>query len=422
MIATAQGANLASSNSSEWSESIRNGAIICTVLSTPLIFVLRLGGRETALSASDLFVFLGCLLLASGLFHQRLRFPFGSLCLLAVAAITLSLVANSQNVLLSKGPLGAVAEIFKNLLVWLHFFLLVNLVKTRSHFLLLLRIWLVAAVLDALLGIGGSLAYQFAGIENSFSMMFRAQGTLADANLFAAHLVVSFFIGVLYWRLSGKHHVWLAPALLIFVAGIFLSASRGSTLAFCLCLTLLCLISFSWPAKMGLLACLGLLGALISLAPIGATGTSNPFLTRLGTTTVSLDDEGAADRKTLWDSAWQEFSESPVFGVGRGNFRPLDEPDVRKVGQIHNTYLGLLCEIGVLGFSVLIVFFTRYPLRLLKWPVRHPALRTPTRILVVSFLAVGLCGLTICIENYRGLWVLIATAEAYERLYLRAIV
>ncbi|MFZ0594502.1 MAG: O-antigen ligase family protein [Bryobacteraceae bacterium] len=421
-MTTAQAVSFAGSYQSKWPEMVRNGAIVCTVLSTPFIFVLNLAARETALSVSDLSVVLACVLLAGDLFAGRLRFPFGALCLLSLATIILSLVVNTEHVLVSKGPLGAAAEIPKNLIVWLHFYVLANLVRTRHQFLLVLKSWLIAAVIDALLGIGGSLAYQFAGIESSFSMMFRAQGTLADANLFAAHLVVSFLLAVLYCRLTGKYHLWFIPVSLIFAAGIFFSASRGSTMTFGICLVLLCLVNCSWPVRLAALACLGVLGLLISLAPIEGTGTSNPFFSRLSTTTVSLDDEGAADRKRLWDSAWQEFAESPIFGVGRGNFRPLDEPDITKTGQIHNTYLGLLCEIGVLGFLVLITFLVCYPLRLARWPARIPALRIPTRILLLSFLAVGLCGLTICIENYRGLWVLIATAEAYDRLYLRAIV
>jgi O-antigen ligase len=361
-------------------------------------------------------------LLAGDLFRGRLRFPFGALCLLSIGTIVLSLVANSERVILSKGPVGAAAEIPKNLVVWLHFYLLVNLMRTRRQFLLALRAWLLAAVIDSLLGIGGSLAYQFAGIETSFSLMFRAQGTLADANLFAAHLVVSFLLAVLYCRLTGKYHFWFIPATLIFAAGIFLSASRGSTMTFCICVALLCLLNSSWQVKVGFVACLGVLGLLLSLAPMGGAETSNPIFSRLGTTTVSLDDQGAADRKRLWDSAWQEFSDSPVFGVGRGNFVPLDEPDITKTGQIHNTYLGLLCEIGVPGFLAMITFFLRYPIRLAGWPVHHPALRIPTRVVLLSFLAIALCGITICIENYRGLWVLIALAEGYERLYLRVIV
>ena len=159
-------------------------------------------------------------------------------------------------------------------------------------------------------------------------------------------------------------------------------------MTFCICLRAsfsgqLFLAYESWPP----LGCFGVLALLISLAPIEGAGTSNPFLSRLGTTTVSLDDEGAADRKGLWSSAWREFSESPIFGVGRGNFRPLDEPDVTKTGQIHNTYLGLLCEIGVSGFPMFITFFTCYPLKLARWAYKRiPELRVPTRILVLSII------------------------------------
>jgi O-antigen ligase len=406
----------------EWAEVLRNGAIICTVFSTPLVFVVNLGGRETAVSASDAFVLLGFLFLTGQLLAGRLRFPFAALCLLTIAAIVLSLIANSEDVILSKGPPGAIAEIPKNLVVWLHFYLILNLVRTRRHFLLVLESWLTAAVIVAVLGIGGSLVYQIAGIETNFSMMFRAQGTLADANLFAAHLVVSFLLAILYCRLTRKHHFWLVPVSLVFAAGIILSASRGSAMTFAICLGLLLLVSSSGWIRLGVIGCFGVLMALISLAPLDVAGTSNPFFSRLSTATVSLEDEAAADRKRLWDSAWQEFSESPLFGVGRGNFKPLDEPDVTRTGQIHNTYLGLLCEIGIPGFLVLITFFVSYPVRLAAWPVRDSALRMPTRILLLSFVAVGLCGMTICIENYRGLWVLAATADAYERLYLKAII
>jgi O-antigen ligase len=175
----------------------------------------------------------------------------------------------------------------------------------------------------------------------------------------------------------------------------------------------------SWPVKLGVVTCLAMLAVLISIVRVDIPELFDPFLGRLGTTTVSLDDDAAADRKWLWDSAWEEFLESPVVGVGRGNFRLLDESDVTKTGQIHNTYLGILCEIGISGFLVLTAFLLYYPLKLTRWRTGNPAMRAPTNLLLLSFLGTGLCGLTICIENYRGLWVLIAMAEAYERLYLR---
>lgn len=418
-MTTAHALSFPGSRRYERSDPLQNVLIVCVVFTAPFIFVLDLGGRGTALSVSDGVVLLGCLALLSDLFAGRLRFPFAAFCLLGVATIVLSLIANTDQVVLSKGPVGAAAEVPKNLALWLHFYVLVNLIETRRHLLLALRTWLIAAGVEALLGIGGSIAYQFSGRESSFSLAFRAQGTLADANLFAAHLVVSFLLAVFYCRLSGRYYLWFIPLSLLLVAGIICSASRGSTMALCICIAFLCLSKPSWQVKVGVIGLLAVLALLISLAPLPAS-TSNPFLDRLSTATVSLDNQGAADRKRLWDSAWQEFTESPVFGVGRGNFRPLDEIDVTKVGQIHNTYLGLLCEIGLLGFTTLIAFFLCYPIRLAAGSGGDPSLKICTRVLLLSFLAIGLCGVTICIENYRGLWMLLATADAYERLYFKA--
>jgi hypothetical protein len=88
-MTTAQAVSFANSPRSRWSEMIRNGAIVCIVLSTPFIYIYDLGARETALSVSDGVVALVCLLLLGDLFTGRLRLPQGALCLLSVATIVL---------------------------------------------------------------------------------------------------------------------------------------------------------------------------------------------------------------------------------------------------------------------------------------------------------------------------------------------
>jgi O-antigen ligase len=402
---------------SEEFEFLRSGVIACTILSTPFIFVIWPGGRETSVSLSDAVVIFVCLLLARDFLAGRLRFPHASLCFLSVAAIAISLLLNISQVLTAKSPLVAFAEIPKVLILWIHFYVLVNLIRTRAQLVVALKAWIFAAVITALLGIGGALAYQIAGIESSFSLMYRAEGTLADCNLFAAHLGLSFLLSILYCRLTDKRPIWFFPVLIIFAAGIFFSASRGSTLAFCICLGIFFLGKSSWPVKLVGISSFALLLGLITIAPINMPAVFGPFLDRLRTTTISLDDDAAADRKVLWDSAAANFLESPLFGIGRGNFRPYDFETTR-VRQTHNTYLGLLCETGVSGFAVLMTFFVLYVLKLARWRTRNPALRAQIHVLLISFLLVGLSGLTISIEDYRGVWVLIAIAEAYYRLYL----
>ena len=72
-------------------------------------------------------------------------------------------------------------------------------------------------------------------------------------------------------------------------------------------------------------------------------------------------------RLTIWTVAWRMAKDNPIHGVGIGNFeeesinyvlepgttyrtdRVIDNP-----GVAHNSYLGPLAEIGIVGVSMLI--------------------------------------------------------------------
>jgi O-antigen ligase len=59
-------------------------------------------------------------------------------------------------------------------------------------------------------------------------------------------------------------------------------------------------------------------------------------------------------RFQLWASAWDLFTQSPVMGVGWGNFTAIfglgDPGFIADKAQAHNLYLQLLSETGVVGF------------------------------------------------------------------------
>jgi len=99
------------------------------------------------------------------------------------------------------------------------------------------------------------------------------------------------------------------------------------------------------------------------------------------------EDQSAAMRLLFWGVAATLFAASPVVGVGYGNFRDLyDLPGITPgVFDVHNLYLQLLCETGVVGFlafAVLIVFVIRRCLRTLRQ--RERGLGT-----IVNFAALG---------------------------------
>ena len=60
-------------------------------------------------------------------------------------------------------------------------------------------------------------------------------------------------------------------------------------------------------------------------------------------------------RNSLYKVAWDLFCEHPLFGVGFGRFRNEGSRILSNVTNVHNIYLQLLCEVGVVG-SIVIYF------------------------------------------------------------------
>jgi O-antigen ligase len=407
-------------NVSAFAARLRLFVLAALILAMPVTQEFVLGGRRVNLAAGDLALPLGVLFLAWRFFRTGARIPVPTLFCLTMASIVISLVANSLDSLAAKGPLGVIVEVVKVLFLWLLFYSGVNLIESRKDFLFALKAWIVASAIISGIGIYGSLSYQLTGIENGFALQFRAQSTMGDANIFGAYLSLSFFLTLLYRHLSGSSANWVAPFILIQLAGIFFSASRGTMLTLASTFGLFLLVSTSFRAKLiaaGAVMALSL--AWLSIPDRDELLKSNPFTERLATATTDVNQEAASDRKQLWDDAWVRYAGAPLFGIGRGNFRLIGEEDPIKTGQVHNTYLGLLCETGIFGLVSYLLFFTYYPVRLLLGRATFPGgvLPVAAKLLLCSLLSLSLSGITICIENFRGLWLLMALFESYERIF-----
>jgi putative inorganic carbon (HCO3(-)) transporter len=92
---------------------------------------------------------------------------------------------------------------------------------------------------------------------------------------------------------------------------------------------------------------------LVAVTVVVALLVSLPILTQLSTRYSTISDDSALGRFAFWDAAWGMFLSSPLIGVGYGNFGGLFElpgEDIRR--DVHNIYLQLLAETGVLGFAI----------------------------------------------------------------------
>lgn len=118
-------------------------------------------------------------------------------------------------------------------------------------------------------------------------------------------------------------------------------------------------------------------------------------------------------RPMIWATAIRIFTENPVFGAGFGSFR--DESGLVDYRQPHNIFLEFLCELGLVGFAVLLALLAP-PLFILY---RSPRLRTgPVGLSLGAMLALFLVGAQTSgdITDNRSIFTFSALAISYAAM------
>lgn len=103
----------------------------------------------------------------------------------------------------------------------------------------------------------------------------------------------------------------------------------------------------------GVVAC-GLVGGLILAFSYESLQNSSSGLARLIVQIVKLfsgDSNISSGRFDLWVQAWELFKQNPIFGIGWYQF---DNFSVEGI-QVHNEFLRLLCETGIVGFLLFVI-------------------------------------------------------------------
>jgi O-antigen ligase len=187
----------------------------------------------------------------------------------------------------------------------------------------------------------------------------RAPSFFANPNFLASYLnlilpfsLACWVVGDGRWKKLGAWTTGLGAAALLCTQSLGGLVSFGGVLV-------LAILYFAgnWRKKLALLAAVCVLAAGFYLAK----GTLNP---------VHEGEAFAYDqsiRLVLWGIAWNFFTGSPLLGVGWGNFAALYGSYVTDISfipagqfQVHNIYLQLLAETGLVGFGAffLLVFRT----------------------------------------------------------------
>jgi O-antigen ligase len=101
-----------------------------------------------------------------------------------------------------------------------------------------------------------------------------------------------------------------------------------------------------------MLLVLVVVATLLVVSPLGSLIYSR----FLGLGQTGIDQESFAERFTVWGEALKLFSQSPLIGIGPFSFLTKGSPQVG-YHQIHNYWLQILTELGLLGLSAFAVLF-----------------------------------------------------------------
>lgn len=219
----------------------------------------------------------------------------------------------------------------------------VTFLDTPGKTIVVLKLYLLNFVWFGVQGIpGGTITWHpLLGNEDSYGP------------LMVMAMAFSYFFAL---AVSSRGWKWLARAVfLLSVLGVVVSFARGAALA-----AGAVLLYILWRSPHRARAIGGGLVALAVLLPVASMILPlDAYLEELGT----VSDAGEDVRAMLWRIAWDVFLESPVVGVGAGNFgvvaSMITSPDagmgdparLYRFGT-HNAHVQILAEEGIVGIAL----------------------------------------------------------------------
>jgi O-antigen ligase len=222
-------------------------------------------------------------------------------------------------------------------------------VQTSRHFRWVLWAYFAGAVATAVVGIGKTPA--------DAADVGRLSGGIRDPNELAAALLPAIPIGLFALAIVRDRLArWaLTVGLLVILASLFMTGSRGG------------LIGLGTMAIAAIILA-GPLRQQVVFGVLMTTGVAVAYYTLFAPPAVlwrltNFTAEGGSGRTDLWSVAMAMFRDHPLLGVGAGNFQVLEPSyalssinlsDVQFIVDaprwVHNTYLHVLVELGIVGF------------------------------------------------------------------------
>jgi O-antigen ligase len=240
----------------------------------------------------------------------------------------------------------------------LAFIVAITTLKDARQIRLIAAAFIVGAVASVAYGIAdGALSAAAHARESALEGRFTGGG--GDPNVQAAGFLVAMFLCAGLWSLARSRtaRLSLLAAFTCVAVGFFATESRGG------------LISLGFAAVSGFVLMPRQRKRLLGLAASAAVGFA--AIAAASPSAVSRITDfggGTSGRSDLWTVAWRIFSDHPWLGVGISNFQVLEPRYTLRSGTlarveliaedphyVHNVYLQLLTETGVIGFALFLI-------------------------------------------------------------------
>jgi O-antigen ligase len=234
---------------------------------------------------------------------------------------------------------------------------LLTSVQTLRDVRLLIAAIVAGTLLSVVIGLAaGGLGASAAPVETATSTEGRLQGATGDPNVLAGYIVPALvLVAALAAFVPAVARMALAGSAVVLVVGLGATQSRGGIVAAGAALAAAFVLLRGRRARVALTA---LAVACVAAAYLSAVPDT---LHRIAS---AAEDRGNG-REDLWLVAQRMSADHPLIGVGLDGFTALSHQYVREPGtlrfvdlvaerphEVHNTYLQLLAETGVVGLGL----------------------------------------------------------------------
>jgi O-antigen ligase len=241
--------------------------------------------------------------------------------------------------------------------------------------LMLWMMWQLAPSVERQVGLMTALVLgTYVSVIETCRLYFRAAGSLRryaaggfDANDLAMTLALALPMA---WYLGMTHRRpilrWICRAYVpVSVATLGLTGSRGGMIA-CTMALLFVPLSMTRLTPGRLLTSFTMLFVAGVLAVMYVPETS---IQRLATAGTEIEAARFGGRDKLWRAGLEVFPANPILGSGVGSYRTAITPVLGPAAQVaHNSYLSVLVEQGIVGFTFYMLMFVAAFASVLKLP------------------------------------------------------